>query len=268
MAENVVIRLSSRQWGEEPARPTLVAVHGVSGTAWDFHQVGPRLAGRWQVVAPDLPGFGLSAWDPWARYSVDAMVTALADFIRGLQVGPITYLGHSIAGRMGILVADRHPDLIRHLILVDAGPGTGPGSSKVRQRVAAWPESGSREEILTQYRSLYGSDSDEIYAERMAAYLEDLGEGRVRIRRDPAVKAHIFAPPAAQGGPDFWGAWGRLTQPVLVVHGGRSQMLTTEILERMQAEHGATEVVTIADAGHNIPADAPERLAEIVLHQD
>lgn len=261
----VVIRLSSREWGDEN-RPLLVAVHGISGTAWDFHELGPAWASRWRVVAPDLPGFGLSAWDPYARYSVPDMVSALARFIGALG-RPVVYVGHSIAGRMGILLADQHPELIQRLVLVDAAPGTGPGSPKVRQRVAAWPESGLRADIMAQYRTLYAGESDAAYQSRMEHYLEDLGDGRVRIRRDPAVKQAIFPKPASEGGPDFWGAWARLAKPVILVRGGRSQMLTSEIVERMCAEHADITVTTIAQSGHNVPAEAPAALAQIVQEQ-
>lgn len=261
------IGLSRREWESETrSAGTIVAVHGLSGTADDYHRLAPRLAQSHRVIAPDLPGFGRSPWDPEERYAFTDLVEALAEFIRSLAIEkPVVYLGHSIAGRMGILLADRHPDMVERLILVDSGPGAGPGSPKVRERVRTWPESGDRQSLMERYRTLYGFEDDAQYERRMAEYLEDLGEGRARIRRDPQVKHHIFPLPMAEGGPDLWGAWRRLPLPTLIVRGGTSQMLTPELVTKMETERPATTAVELPDIGHNIPSQAPEPLAEAVL---
>lgn len=262
------VPMVSRRWEAEDGgrRGTIVAVHGVSGTSWDFHAVAPVWAeAGWRVLAPDLPGFGYSPWHPEARYRFTELADTLAEYLAGVGPGPIVYVGHSMAGRLGVWVAAHYPGRMARLVLVDAGPGAGPGSPRVRERVRSWPESGSRDALYEQYRGLYRAESDSVYEARMAEYLEPLGDGRARIRRDPRVKDHIFPAPVSEGGPDLWAAWGRVEVPVLLIRGGRSDMLTDEIVERMHGEHPGLKVEVLPGIGHNVPSEAPAELAEQVL---
>src|SRR6267142_882765 len=53
------LRLFYREAGD-PSKPTIVLLHGFPSSSYQFHDLIPRLAGRFHVIAPDYPGMGYS----------------------------------------------------------------------------------------------------------------------------------------------------------------------------------------------------------------
>lgn len=99
----------------------VVLVHGwgLHGGIWD--KVAEHLSACYCVVRVDLPGHGFSAplaGGFTARSLADCLSEALADTLRG----PAVWLGWSLGGLISLLVALRHRDLVRALILVGATP--------------------------------------------------------------------------------------------------------------------------------------------------
>jgi pimeloyl-ACP methyl ester carboxylesterase len=104
-----------------PAEPTatIFYVHGLgeSGLSFEGLLAAPELA-SFRQVAPDLPGYGRSAW-PQRAPSIDETVDELAAFWRRRAEAPAVVVGHSLGGVLGQLLAERHPGLVLALIDVD-----------------------------------------------------------------------------------------------------------------------------------------------------
>ena len=119
----------------------VVLVHGwgLHGGIWD--KVAEHLSACYCVVRVDLPGHGFSAplaGGFTARSLADCLSEALADTLRG----PAVWLGWSLGGLISLLVALRHRDLVRALILVGATPRFTTASARMRQRLARFLTSG------------------------------------------------------------------------------------------------------------------------------
>ncbi|WP_211233238.1 alpha/beta fold hydrolase [Solirubrobacter soli] len=89
----------------------LALVHGLATTRVIWRRVLPYLDGR--VITLDLPGFGESppAGDGF-------MLEEVADVIAAALAEPLDLVGHSLGGAVAIVLAERHPDLVRRLVLV------------------------------------------------------------------------------------------------------------------------------------------------------
>ncbi|HEV7680089.1 MAG TPA: alpha/beta hydrolase [Candidatus Dormibacteraeota bacterium] len=95
----------------------MVLVHGLGGSHANWLAVGPRLAERFAVTAPDLAGFGLTP--PAGRSSsVEANAQLLTDYLATLRT-PVILAGNSMGGLIAMMVAARRPRLVQALILVD-----------------------------------------------------------------------------------------------------------------------------------------------------
>lgn len=107
--------------GPAPARgtPTILLVHGAANDHAAWHDVMPHLAARGlSVLAPDLPGHGLSAGQPLS--SVEAIADWLLALIDALQLEGTTLAGHSMGSLVAIEAAARGGSRIGRLALLGA----------------------------------------------------------------------------------------------------------------------------------------------------
>ena len=101
--------------------PTIVMIHGFTGSKENWYPVARELRDRYRLVIPDLPGWGESERKPDADYGFVAQAERVAAFIRVVSPGkPVVLLGHSMGGGIAALVAARHPELVSHVGLLDA----------------------------------------------------------------------------------------------------------------------------------------------------
>ncbi|MFJ3792068.1 alpha/beta hydrolase [Kitasatospora sp. NPDC090091] len=111
--------LAVLRWpADDPAAPTVVAVHGITANALAWFEVARTLAGRATLLAPDLRGRGASraVGGPYglARHADD-----IAALITALDLGPTVVAGHSMGAWITALTAVRHPGLVGRVLLVD-----------------------------------------------------------------------------------------------------------------------------------------------------
>jgi len=99
----------------------LVLVHGYLGGAEQWQAEIDRFSDRFDVIAPDLPGFaGSATLTPASR--ITAMAEAVVNLLDELGLGPVTLLGHSMGGMIVQDLAARHPDRVARMILYGTGP--------------------------------------------------------------------------------------------------------------------------------------------------
>jgi pimeloyl-ACP methyl ester carboxylesterase len=94
----------------------VVLLHGLPGTAEDWNEVTPLLAGH-RTIAIDRPGFGWSG-DGYMKF--DRQLEVLRALMQQLHVQRPIVVGHSYGGTMALGFAERYPGQARGLVLVDA----------------------------------------------------------------------------------------------------------------------------------------------------
>lgn len=95
----------------------MVLVHGLGGMHLNWLAVGPALARRYRVVAPDLVGFGTTP-PAGRRSTIPGNLVALRRFVEHLD-GPAILVGNSMGGLLSGFLAAERPDLVERLVLVD-----------------------------------------------------------------------------------------------------------------------------------------------------
>ncbi len=98
----------------EGAGKPVVLLHGLTGTHEYFSRLADTLAKRNLVIAPDLLGFGRSAW-PDIAYTVDEHLSALE---KVLPKEPFVLVGHSMGSLLALAFARQHPERVAGLILI------------------------------------------------------------------------------------------------------------------------------------------------------
>jgi pimeloyl-ACP methyl ester carboxylesterase len=160
--------------GGGAAAPPLVLVHGLGGSHLNWVGVAPALARHRRVVALDLVGFGLTPHEGRSS-NVRDNAALVARFVREVVGEPAVLMGNSMGGMISLLVADRFPEVVEALVLVDASLPT-PGVRPDRQ-------------VLLEFAVYATPFVGERYLQRNAARFTD----RQRVLRTVAV---CFADPS------------------------------------------------------------------------
>lgn len=98
--------------------PTLIFLHGFGGgsSAYEWSKVYPAFASDYQVLAPDLIGWGRSE-HPARNYTPDDYITTIIEFIENTCDQPITVIASSLTAALTIRAAINRPELFKSLIL-------------------------------------------------------------------------------------------------------------------------------------------------------
>lgn len=101
-------------------KETIMLVHGLGELGMkDWFDVIPLLTTDYNVLAIDLPGFGLSGV-PKGRYSPTHYAEVLEAVLNEYVDKPITLIGHSMGGAVSLRFSSIYPERVKQLILVDA----------------------------------------------------------------------------------------------------------------------------------------------------
>jgi pimeloyl-ACP methyl ester carboxylesterase len=113
-----------------PGAPGVLVLHGITESRRYWLPRILALAGRYRLVIPDLPGFGLSP-KPFTDYTPEFFVRCLLDLVeRELPgPGPLRIVGHSLGALLGLELAARCPGRIERLALVSLPRFNDPGEA-------------------------------------------------------------------------------------------------------------------------------------------
>lgn len=265
------LKLHYRLYPGDPALPPVVCLPGLTRNARDYDALAARLAGRRQVIAVDFRGRGKSdyAKDPMtytpATYVADvqallaergiARFVAIGTSLGGIVTMLLAQAGHGAAGGATIAAA----------LLNDVGPEVDPaGMSRIRGYVGKGSSCPTWMHAARSLADAHGDVYPDWHIEQWLAMAKRLyrlnSSGRIVLDYDLKIAEPLRAP-GEDASPDLWAALSALRDtPVLIVRGGRSDVLAQPVAERMVAALDEAELVTLPGVGH-----APT-LAEDALH--
>jgi pimeloyl-ACP methyl ester carboxylesterase len=108
--------LNTTELGESGSR--VVFCHGLFGQGRNFTAIGKALSDHHRVTLVDMPDHGHSPWSD--RFDYLAAADQVAELLS--RDDPVALVGHSMGGKISMLVALRHPELVERLVVVDVSP--------------------------------------------------------------------------------------------------------------------------------------------------
>lgn len=248
-------RLSALVWGD--AEPELVFLHGGGQNAHTWDTVALALRPR-PLVAIDLPGHGHS--DGPGSGARDG-AAEVEEVVRALAPQAKAVVGMSFGGFMAIALAERAPDLVRKLVLVDVLPGLQ--SDRAQHIVdfirgpATFPDF---DELLQRTMQFNPHRSESSLRRGILHNAIQLDDGSWIWRHQQWEKPEGAAPPD-----DLTGALAGLRVPVLLCRGMRADsVLGDEDEERLRTLQPTAEIEHFVGAGHSIQGDMPVELAAAI----
>jgi pimeloyl-ACP methyl ester carboxylesterase len=243
--------LAWTEWGPEDGAPVLCC-HGLTRTGRDFDILAQALAERGRrVLCPDLPGRGASDWLPEPMlYTPPSYVVALAHLLARLD-RPVDWVGTSLGGICGMMVAAGTGHPIRRLVLNDIGSRV---PSSAAERIAAYirlplafPDIAALEAHLRQVHAPFGPLTDAQWRHLAETSQRRLPDGRLGLHYDPGLAAPFEV--SATGPVDLSVVWSRVAVPTLLLRGAESDILDTETAAEMAMRPGV-QLVVLPGIGH------------------
>jgi pimeloyl-ACP methyl ester carboxylesterase len=233
----------------------VLLIHGLGSSARDWELQVPAFAERYQVVAFDVRGHGQSDKPP-GPYSVPLFAHDAAALVRALDIAPAHVVGISMGGMIAFQLAVDEPDLVRSLVIANAGSELVVRTLKDRmnvwQRQLLVPLLGMRRVGEALSRRLFIKPEQEALRQMCAKRWAE---------NDP--RAYLAATRALVG----WSVTDRLAGircPVLVVAADQDYT-PVSVKEEVVARLPAADLVVIDDSRHATPVEHPERFNEVVL---
>jgi pimeloyl-ACP methyl ester carboxylesterase len=250
----------------------LVLVHGTGASLHTWEGWAAALQARRRVITFDLPGFGLTG--PFggaysgARYHGQTYARFVLDLMDALKVPRFVIGGNSLGGEVAWRTAVLAPDRVARLVLVDAaGPPFVPESAPIGFRIARLPMVNRLAEhflprplVALSVANVYG-DPARVTPALVDRYFElTLREGNRRALGElfgnvvPGEHAALI---------------GRVTQPTLVLWGGRDRLIPPATAQAFVAAIRGARLVTFDDLGHVPQEEDPARtVAPVVAFLD
>ncbi|MEU3621976.1 alpha/beta hydrolase [Amycolatopsis coloradensis] len=99
-----------------PDAPVLLLLHGFPTSSHQFAGLMRRLAGRWRLVAPDLPGFGQTVTPEGFPFTFDRLAEVLGDFVEALGLRRYALYVFDFGAPAGLRLAVARPSQVTALI--------------------------------------------------------------------------------------------------------------------------------------------------------
>jgi pimeloyl-ACP methyl ester carboxylesterase len=236
-----------------------VFLHGLLGQGKNWATIAKALSPASSLLV-DLPDHGRSPWSDEVSY--EGMAEAVIDLLRGLdQPSSVTLVGHSMGGKVAMLVALLEPSLVGRLVVVDISPTVRTTDEFVGYVDAMLAldlgDISSRGEADAR---LTGAAPDDTVR---GFLLQSLQRTHTGWAWRPNLVGLRRGLPRVGGWPEVSGTY---EGPVLWFRGERSSYVTDADLPEMRALFPRVRLVTIKNAGHWVHADQPSVLAESLAH--
>ncbi|WP_374549512.1 alpha/beta fold hydrolase [Flavobacterium sp.] len=245
--------LYSRIEGE--GQPLLI-IHGFLGMSDNWKSLGTQYANEgFQVHMLDLRNHGRSFHSN--DFSYELMVADVLEYCKHHNLSNISIIGHSMGGKVAMLLATTYPDLIKKLIVADIGPkyyaphhqdilaglnavdfSTKPDRTQVEEMLYPYiPDFGTRQFLM---KSLYWKEPGQLdFRFNLKVFNEKIEEIGKSLPDDK-----IFE------------------RPTLFIRGGNSRYILDKDMPEIQKHFPIFELVTIPNVGHWLHAENPKMFFE------
>ena len=235
-----------RRWGD-PSLPAIIAWHGLTRNGGDFAPMARALADSFCIYAPDTIGRGLSQWAREAEeYQLENYAAQAQAMMDALGIHECCWVGTSMGGLLGIMLAAKDAR-IRRLLINDVGPELPIAAvARIVQYASAspvFPTVSALEKYVRQLYAGFGALGDDEWRELVTLSYRRV-PGGVTLNHDPRIGK------GNAGLANLWDSFKLIQQPMLLLRGVESEILTEDIAARMLHERPNCALQTFTGCGH------------------
>lgn len=250
---------------------TVVCVHGLTRNSYDFDRLAQTLAGRgYRVLCPDIVGRGRSDYAPDPLlYNYGSYLNDINLLLRHERAKNVTWVGTSMGGILGMMVAAQNPRQIAKLILNDVGAFI---PKSALERIASYAGKVPRfrtlaetEDYCRKTYATFGLTSDydwEVFTQNsIKPVVGARGDDDYVLAYDPQIGTAFSGVPLTDV--NLWPLWEANFAPTLVVRGMQSDLLTPAVATAMTSCAHA-ELIEFDGCGHAPSLMVPGQIEAVV----
>jgi pimeloyl-ACP methyl ester carboxylesterase len=242
----------------EVGRLPIICLHGLTRNSKDFEGIAPIIAG-WgrRVIVPDVRGRGQSDRDPNPKnYRPPAYARDVVEMMAALDIGEAVFLGTSMGGLIIMTLMAIRPGIVAAAILNDVGPAIAPegiarilGYAGKKVDIKDWNDAAA---YVRRTNAVAFPDFDDEDWHRFARRTFRQGKNGPELDYDPAIASPLSKPPSKLAPLIARFLFRRLARkrPTLLIRGGISDVISSDIADRMQLQAPAMKRVDVPNVGH------------------
>lgn len=241
-------------------KPPLVLLHGLLGSSRNWQTAGRDFAEHFHVLALDLRNHGSSPHAPTMSYA--EMAADVSAWLDAQRLPRATFVGHSMGGKVAMLLACRQPERVEQLVVVDIAPKSyywvGHRASFAAMNELNLADLRSRADAELRFEARVPSWSMRKF---LTTNLERDADGNWRW----AINLPVITGALEQLEANPLGSGDRFAGAVRFIAGGKSTYIEPGDETAIRAHFPRAELRTIAESGHNPHMEAREAFVSAVL---
>lgn len=255
-------QMAYKEWGDENNPRVLICVHGLARVSDDFDALAQTFAEHYRVICPDVVGRGRSgrlrnpALYQLIQYVSD-MVTLIARLTANGACQKLDWLGTSMGGLIGLLLAAQEGAPIRKLLLNDVGPTLDATAlNRISQYIGqdiVFPNYAVGALYIREVSASFGPHSKEQWDKLARDVLVEQSDGQWKRHYDIALAAPfklVTDEAAKEGEKMLWAAYDAITCPTLLVRGQNSDLLSVATAQAMTQRGPKAQLIELPGIGH------------------
>lgn len=267
-------RIHYTDWGDPSSERVVICVHGLSRNCRDFDFLAAAIADDFRVVCPDIAGRGRSDWlankndyaYPQYLSDLNALIARLtAPAPRAGLLGKLSsllhkhhrdkkihWVGTSMGGLLGMLLAAMPGSPIARLVINDVGPLIPKVSlQRIAEYLGQDPRFKTYAELESYVRLIsapFGPLTDAQWRHLTETGAKQHADGSWGMCYDPGIAAPFRN--SAPADVDLWQYWDAIRCETLLLRGSESDLLLKQTAEEMQTRGPRPRMVEFAGVGH------------------
>jgi pimeloyl-ACP methyl ester carboxylesterase len=247
-------RIFYKEWGDIHNPKALFCAHGLTRNCGDFDYFCSKMEQHYHIISPDMPGRGQSDWLEKDEYHYSVYMADAGALIEGLGAKKLDWVGTSMGGLMGMILASLPNTPIRKLVLNDVGPFA---SRESQINIGKYAGNDERfdafDEVLAYFKNLYvswGNVPEDQWVSVARQSSIKLDDGSYALAYDPAIVAPLKVDTEMLQDISIWPVFEAIQVPMLLLHGAESTILPATLVEEMKQRNKNLEVIDLPGIGH------------------
>ena len=238
--------------GPSKSAPIVLCTHGMTRNSRDFDILAKALTRRFRVVCPDYPGRGKSEWLTHSQdYNYPVYLADLVALIARLDVDQVDWIGTSMGGLTGMMIAAQPGNPIRRLVVNDIGPFIPKAAlMRLKEYVGIDPKFSDIEEAEAHLRythAAFGPMADWWWRHLAQHAVRKKPDGSFGFSYDPRIADALKGEVEDV---DLWALWDQIRCPALLLRGVESIFLLDRDAQAMTQRGPKATLVEFEGIGH------------------